>query len=87
MTDICGGLVFSTVVKLDLSRMAKEYPRMHIALGARILTAYATMFARILLVTSILILELFWVLSPFLFVMSVMTYLAALLFLVQDRRF
>ncbi|WP_408606555.1 DUF4010 domain-containing protein [Methylomonas lenta] len=35
LTDICGGLVLSTVVKLDLSRMAKEYPRMHIALGGR----------------------------------------------------
>ena len=77
LTGICGGLASSTAVTLDLSRMAKDYPQMHNALAAGILMACATMFARILLVTSILNSGLFRILLPALAVMSAITYLAA----------
>lgn len=53
---------------------------MHDALAAGILMACATMFARIVLVTSILNSALFQMLLPPLTVMAAMTYLAAFLF-------
>ncbi|MDD2739823.1 MAG: DUF4010 domain-containing protein, partial [Methylomonas lenta] len=80
LTGICGGLASSTAVTLDLSRMAKDHPQMHDALAAGILMACATMFARIVLVTSILNSALFQMLLPPLMVMAAMTYLAAFLF-------
>lgn len=77
LTGICGGLVSSTIVTIDLSRLAKENPQMHNALAAGILMACATMFARVLLVTSILNVTLFQNLLPALSTMGCVTYLVA----------
>lgn len=87
LTGICGGLASSTAVTLDLSRLAKQYPGMHNALAAGILMACATMYVRILLVTSILNAELFQDLLAALISMGGVTYLSAFLFWRKAREF
>jgi uncharacterized membrane protein (DUF4010 family) len=74
-----GGLVSSTAVTLDLSKLASQHPNMENALAAGILTACATMFARTLLLTSIINPAVFRLLLPALLVMSIFTYLLAFL--------
>lgn len=54
LTGIFGGLVSSTMVTLDLSRLAREYPGIRNSVAAGILLACATMFVRILLLTFII---------------------------------
>jgi uncharacterized membrane protein (DUF4010 family) len=79
LTGIFGGLASSTAVTLDLSRLAKENPPMQNTLAAGILTACATMYFRILLVTSILNAALFHDLLPALVSMGCVNYLLAFL--------
>ncbi len=79
LTGIFGGLVSSTAVTFNLSRLSKVYPGMQNSLSAGILTACATMFVRTLLLTSILNPLLFRVLIPSLSLMSLLTYLLAFL--------
>jgi len=79
LTGAFGGLVSSTVVSLNLSRHAAHYPRMENALASGILMACATMFVRVMLLVSILNQALLRALLPSLAVMSVLTYLIALI--------
>lgn len=79
LTGIFGGLVSSTAVSINLSRMAKLHPELSNALAAGVLTACATMFARIALVTSIFNPALCQLLLPSMLLMSLLTYLAAFL--------
>ncbi len=79
VTGACGGLVSSTAVTLNLARLAKTDPFMRNALAAGILTACATMFARTLLLASIVNPALFQQLLFSLLAMSLCSYLGALL--------
>jgi uncharacterized membrane protein (DUF4010 family) len=79
LTGALGGLVSSTVVTLDLSKLSSQHPNMENAVAAGILTACATMFARTLLLTSIIIPAVFRLLLPSLVVMSLFSYLLAFL--------
>jgi uncharacterized membrane protein (DUF4010 family) len=80
LTGLLGGLVSSTAVTLNLSRLSKVDPGLQNSLSAGILMACATMFVRTLLLTSIVNPALFRVLTPGLSLMSLFTYLLALLF-------
>lgn len=77
VTGLFGGLVSSTAVTINLSRIANEGPTLRNALAAGILTACATMFARTLLLTSILNPSLFQQLLIPMLAMSLSTYLFA----------
>jgi len=77
LTGALGGLVSSTAVTLNLSKLSTQYPNMENVLAAGILTACATMFARTLLLTSIMNPALFRVLLPALLVMTLFTYFVA----------
>jgi uncharacterized membrane protein (DUF4010 family) len=79
VTGAFGGLVSSTVVSINLSRLAKNEPELCNALAAGILTACATMFLRTLLLTSILSSALFRQLLFSMLAMSFLSYLAVLL--------
>ncbi|WP_394752243.1 MgtC/SapB family protein [Crenothrix sp.] len=79
LTGILGGLVSSTVVTLNLSRLLKTSPGMHNALAAGILTACATLFIRTLLLASIVNAELFRILGASMLVMATVTYVLAFL--------
>lgn len=79
LTGAFGGLVSSTAVTLNLSRLSSQYPRNERVLAAGILTACATMFARTLLLTWIINPGLSRLLLPALLVMSLFTYLSAFL--------
>ncbi|MFZ2168395.1 MAG: MgtC/SapB family protein [Methylococcaceae bacterium] len=79
LTGALGGLVSSTAVTLDLSKLSSQHPNMENAVAAGILTACATMFARTLLLTSIIIPAVFRLLLPALLVMSIFSYLLAFL--------
>ncbi|MGZ8158973.1 MAG: MgtC/SapB family protein [Methylobacter sp.] len=87
LTGIFGGLVSSTAVTLNLSRLSKQYPDLTNALAAGILTACATMFARTLLLTFIMNQILFWRLLSSLLIMSIFTYLIAFLLWQKSRDF
>lgn len=80
VTGAFGGLVSSTAVSLSLSRISKQFSGRENALSAGILTACATMFMRTLLLVSILNQMLFRMLLPSLLVMSLFTYMVALVF-------
>lgn len=80
LTGVFGGLASSTAVTLNLSQVSKQSPGVENALSAGILTACATMFARTLLLASILNPALFKPLLSTLLMMSLFTYLAAFLF-------
>ncbi len=80
LTGAFGGLVSSTAVSLSLSRISKQFSGRENALSAGILTACATMFMRTLLLVSILNQMLFRILLPSLLVMSLFTYMVALVF-------
>jgi len=87
LTGALGGLVSSTAVTLNLSKLSTQYPDMGKVLAAGILTACATMFARTLLLTSVMNPALFLVLFPALLVMSIFTYLVAFLLWRSERGF
>lgn len=87
LTGIFGGLVSSTAVTLNLSRLLKYYPNNECVLAAGILTACATMFVRTLLLTWIFNAALFRILWPALAVMSAFTYLVAFLLWRTAREF
>lgn len=87
LTGALGGLVSSTAVTLDLSKLSPHYPNMENVLAAGILTACATMFARTLLLTSIMNPTVFLALLPALSVMSGFTYLFAFLLWRNARGF
>ena len=70
LTGALGGLVSSTAVTLNLSKLSTQQPNMENVLAAGILTACATMFARTLLLTSVMNPALFRVLLPALLVMT-----------------
>ncbi len=79
LTGALGGLVSSTAVTLNLSKLARQSPNMENVLAAGILTACATMFARTLLLASVMNPALFGALLPALLVMAVFTYAGAFL--------
>ena len=87
LTGALGGLVSSTAVTLNLSKLAKQSPNMENVLAAGILTACATMFARTLLLTSVMNPALFRALFPGLLVMALFTYLVAFLLWKNAREF
>ncbi|TAL45611.1 MAG: MgtC/SapB family protein [Methylovulum sp.] len=87
LTGVFGGLVSSTAVTLNLSRLSKHYPGGENALSAGILTACATLFVRTLLLTSIMNQALCRLLLPSLLVMSLVTYLLAFLLWRNAREF
>jgi len=87
LTGALGGLVSSTAVTLNLSKLSTQYPNMENVLAAGILTACATMFVRTLLLTSIMNPTLFGVLLPALLVMSIFTYFVAFLLWKNGREF
>jgi uncharacterized membrane protein (DUF4010 family) len=87
LTGALGGLVSSTAVTLDLSKLSRQQPNMENVLAAGILTACATMFARTLLLTSIINPALFRVLLPALLVMTLFTYFVAFLLWRNARGF
>lgn len=79
VTGAFGGLVSSTAVTINLARIAKNDYTLRNALAAGILTACATMFARTLLLASIMNSALFRQLLISMSAMSLFTYLSALL--------
>jgi uncharacterized membrane protein (DUF4010 family) len=85
VTGAFGGLVSSTAVTINLARIAKNEDTMSNALAAGILTACATMFARTLLLASIMNTELFRQLLVSLSAMSGFTYLSALLLWLRTK--
>jgi uncharacterized membrane protein (DUF4010 family) len=78
LTGLLGGVVSSTAVTINLSRLVTQDAMMANALASGILTACATMFLRTLLLTYILNPLLFIKLLPALLLMGGVTYLAAL---------
>ncbi|NOT84634.1 MAG: MgtC/SapB family protein, partial [Methylococcaceae bacterium] len=80
LTGALGGLVSSTAVTLNLSKVSAQFPHQENALAAGILTACATMFARTLLLTFIMNPALFQVVLPALAVMCLLTYVMAFIF-------
>ncbi len=79
LTGALGGLVSSTAVTVNLSRLSKQFPASESALSAGILTACATMFLRTLLLSSVINKSLFHELLIPLLIMSSITYLLAFL--------
>lgn len=87
LTGAFGGLVSSTAVTLNLSKLSSRYPNMENVLAAGILTACATMFARTLLLISVMNPTLFQMLLPALLLMASFTYLVAFLLWRNGRAF
>lgn len=87
LTGALGGLVSSTAVTLNLSKLSEQYPNMENALAAGILTACATMFARTLLLTFVINPVLFRLMLPALLVMTIFTYFVAFLLWRNARGF
>lgn len=87
LTGVFGGLVSSTAVTLNLSRLAKQHVGNENALAAGILTACATLFIRTLLLTWILNVSLCRLLLPSLAVMGFFTYTGAFLLWQNTREF
>jgi uncharacterized membrane protein (DUF4010 family) len=87
VTGALGGLVSSTAVTLNLSRLSAQYVNMENVLAAGILTACATMFARTLLLTWVMNIKLFQLLLPPLLIMALFTYLIAFLLWKNTREF
>lgn len=87
LTSALGGLVSSTAVTLNLSRLSPQYPGMENVLTAGILTACATMFARTLLLASVINITLFRALLAALLVMTILTYCVAFLLWWNTRGF
>lgn len=79
LTGFFGGLVSSSALTLDMARLSKTHPAMQDALAAGILTACATMFFRIPILTYILNPDLSQLLAPSLASMGIITCLIAYL--------
>lgn len=79
LTGALGGLVSSTAVTLNLSKLSASYSHMENVLAAGILTACATMFARTLLLTWVINPVMSQTLLPALLVMALFTYIVAFL--------
>jgi uncharacterized membrane protein (DUF4010 family) len=79
LTGFFGGLVSSSALTLNLSRLTNTQQGLQNVLSAGILTACATLFLRTLLLTAILNPALALILLPALTIMSLITYLAAYL--------
>lgn len=77
LAGVFGGLAASTAVTLSLSRLARQSPGQENALTAGILAACATMYPRILIVSSVVNPALTVTLLPPLSIMAAGTYLAA----------
>lgn len=86
LTGIFGGLVSSTAVTLSLGRLGKQCGEMRNVLAAGILMAGATMFLRIMLITSILNQSLFRSLVLPLSVTCALTFAAAMLLWRNSRQ-
>lgn len=80
LTGIFGGLVSSTLVTLNLSRLVQQFPGMRNAVAAGILVACATMFLRILLLTFIINVPLSETLFPPMLACFAVTIVSAFLF-------
>lgn len=87
LTGVLGGIVSSTAVTVNLSRLARQCPASENAFSAGILTACATMFLRTLLLVSVINPALFQVLLPSLLIMSGLTYLLGFLLWRNIRAF
>jgi uncharacterized membrane protein (DUF4010 family) len=87
LTGALGGLMSSTAVTLNLSKLSTQYFNMENVLAAGILTACATMFARTLLLTWIMNPALSQALLPALLIMALFTYLIAFLLWRAAREF
>jgi uncharacterized membrane protein (DUF4010 family) len=87
LTGALGGLVSSTAVTLNLSRLSTQYPETKNVLAGGILTACATMFIRTLLLTSVVNPALSQMLLPALLIMSTFTYSVAFLLWKNGREF
>jgi len=87
LTGALGGLVSSTAVTLNLSKLSTQYPEMENVLAAGILTACATLFARTLLLTSVMNPALFQTLFSAVLMMMFVTYLLAFLLWKNARGF
>jgi len=87
LTGALGGLVSSTAVTLNLSKLSTQYPEMENVLAAGILTACATLFARTLLLTSVMNPALFQTLFSAVLMMMFVTYLVAFLLWKNARGF
>ncbi len=87
LTGAFGGLVSSTAVTLNLSKLSTQFPDMQNALAAGILTACATMFARTLLLTWVMNPALTQILLPSLLIMAIFTYLVAFLLWKNTQEF
>lgn len=79
LTGALGGLVSSTVVTVNLSRLSTRSTNMENVLAGGILTACGTMFLRTLLLTSVMNPALSLALLPALLIMSASTYFVAFL--------
>ncbi len=86
LTGALGGLVSSTAVTLSLSKLSTQQANMENVLGAGILTACATMFARTMLLISVMNQTLFKAMFPALLIMSIFTYFVAFLFWRNSRQ-
>lgn len=87
LTGALGGLVSSTAVTFNLSKLSSQYPNMENVLAAGILTACGTMFARTLLLTFVINPILFRAMLPELLVMTFFTYFIAFLLWRNARGF
>jgi len=87
LTGALGGLVSSTAVTLNLSKLSAQQPNMENVLAAGILTACATMFARTLLLASLMNPIIFRALLLKLLVMTVLTYFVAFVLWKNGRGF
>jgi len=87
LTGALGGLVSSTAVTLNLSKLSAQQPNMENVLAAGILTACATMFARTLLLASLMNPIMFRALLLKLLVMTVLTYFVAFVLWKNGRGF
>lgn len=77
LTGLFGGLISSTAVTVDFSKMGKEIDDLRPVLSAGILVASGTMFPRILLISSIVYPPLVYKLALPLGVMAVVCYASA----------
>lgn len=79
-TGLFGGLASSTAVTLHLARMARRNNEMIPVIATGTLVACGTMFIRMLLVTSILNIQVFWIMLLPIGLMAVLTYIPVFLF-------
>ncbi|MES1993303.1 MAG: DUF4010 domain-containing protein [Pseudomonadota bacterium] len=86
LTGLLGGLSSSTVVTLNLARLARSHPDWNPILASGILVACGTMFPRILLISGLLYPPLLMRLAPPLAAMALVTYAGAGIFWWRQRQ-